>query len=346
MAIGDVVSGFTGGLTGKEEAARREAEERERCIANGGEWINGQCIINRPEPETEQTTQQQELGIGAPETFKSSETGRASGIVIPGKPGEEDRTFLGLSPEEVALVAQGEQERVAQPEGTVPVGTQRTIEKQIQEGQVLAQQVGQFSPTGQLQPTELDFERALTEGVRNSIPRALSLAVALGGTAAASGAAGTAPIAGVGAVPAGIIGAASGFAGGISSGILSNMKGQRVDNTNAQKRVLDEGKQNLNDWVTLAKTDPSNRAFYLSQFNNQLSLINEAYQQMKTDTIGDIAKFESSVPDLAEFEAFYAVGGERDFVSDEMRAALVTPATPEFQTLEMANRRGALDDGR
>jgi len=206
----------------------------------------------------------------------------------------------------------------------------------------LGQQVGQIDPTTGLTETPRDLGEAAAAGITSAIPRALSLAVTAGGGAFAGakiGVLGGAAAGPGGALAAGAIGAAAGFVAGITSGIISNMRSQRTDNTNAQKRVLDEGKQTLNDWVTLARADPGNRAFYLTQFNIQLSLIQQAHTQMIIDTRGDLFKFENAVPDLAEFEAFYSVGGERDFVVNEMRVALGAPSSVEFDFLSLAQRR-------
>ena len=146
-----------------------------------------------------------------------------------------------------------------------------------------------------------------------------------------------------GSVPAAAaIGATAGFVAGIVGGITSDMSSQRTDNTNAQQRVLDEGKQTLMDWVTLSKSDPANRQFYLKQFNIQLQLIQDAHVQMLTDTNSDVAKFESAIPNLAEFSTFYSIGGERDALLNEMRNALITPSSVEYEMVAMANRRGAL----
>jgi hypothetical protein len=123
--------------------------------------------------------------------------------------------------------------------------------------------------------------------------------------------------------------------------MISNFKSQRTDTTNAQKRVLVEGKQNLNDWATLAAADPANRALYIKNFNQQLALIDQAYRQMKLDTSRDVAKFETALPELAEFEAFYMAQGERDYLVAKMYRSLGVMQDPDYsyQLQELANRR-------
>lgn len=212
-------------------------------------------------------------------------------------------------------------------------------QQQIQaQNQQLAGQVGQFTPLG-VEPTDISQTELIKQGFASAIPRALSLAA----TGAALGAFGGGAAGGIAApvtAPAGaIIGGIGGFISGITGALISNYRSQRTDTVNAQKRVLDEGKQTLQDWVTLAKTDPTNRREYLANFNRQLALIDQAYRQMKLDTQRDVLKFETAIPDLAEFEAFYNSQGERDFLVQEMRFALATPTSPEYDMLELSNRR-------
>jgi len=216
--------------------------------------------------------------------------------------------------------------------------TEQLMQQQQAElqAQQLARQVGQFQQL-EVEPTGLDVGQAVTQGIVGAIPRALSFAA----TGAAAGALGGSAFAGVGAVPGAIIGAVGGFVSGITSSMISNFKSQRTDTTNAQKRVLVEGKQNLNDWATLAAADPANRSLYIKNFNQQLALIDQAYRQMKLDTSRDVAKFETALPDLAEFEAFYMAQGERDYLVAKMYQSLGVMQDPDFsyQMQELANRR-------
>lgn len=216
---------------------------------------------------------------------------------------------------------------------------QLMAEQQAQfEAQQLAGQVGQFGQMG-IEPTGLNMGEAATSGIVGAIPRALSYAAtgfAVGG-AAGTKVSGT-PITAAGGA---VIGAVGGFVSGLASSIIGNFKSQRTDTTNAQKRVLDEGKQNLNDWATLAASDPANRSLYVANFNQQLALIDQAYRQMKLDTSRDVAKFETALPDLAEFEAFYMAQGERDFLVTRMYQSLGVMQDPDYsyQMQELANRR-------
>ncbi len=206
-----------------------------------------------------------------------------------------------------------------------------------QEGQQLAGQVGQLGQQGILQ-TNVDFGQAITAGARGAVPGALGglatgvaagiIGAKIGGTAGA--------IAGPGGA---LVLGAIGFAVGVATGIFSDMKSQRTDNTNAQQRVLDEGKQILNDWITFAEQNPTLRAEALRGFNLQLQQIQTAYRQMKLDTSQDVLKFESAVPNLAEFSSFYSPAGERDVLFREMQIALGGPTSSGVKYLEMVNRR-------
>ena len=223
--------------------------------------------------------------------------------------------------------------------------TEQLIQQQQAElqAQQLARQVGQFQQLG-VEPTGLDVGQAATQGIVRAIPKALGFA-ATGAAAGALG--GTAVLPGVGTAGGAVIGAVAGFVSGLASSMISNFKSQRTDTTNAQKRVLDEGKQNLNDWATLAAADPANRALYIKNFNQQLALIDQAYRQMKLDTSRDVAKFETALPDLAEFEAFYMAQGERDYLVAKMHQSLGVMQDPDFsyQMQELATRRGMYPNG-
>ncbi|MAF43371.1 MAG: hypothetical protein CMI54_04250 [Parcubacteria group bacterium] len=225
--------------------------------------------------------------------------------------------------------------------GQQPLGTTTLQQLEFQQqGQRLAGQVGQFGKLG-ISPTALDFGEAATAGLVGALPSSIRTAGTLG-LLAAAGAKGGAVVGAaggpVGALGGAAIGAGVGLIAGFVSSMTSNMKAQRTDTTTAQQRVLDEGKQTLNDWITLARTYPSKRQEAISNFNIQLSLIDEAHRQMKLDTKEDVLKFETALPNLAEFNSFYSAQGERDFLVAEMRAALQTPVTDEFAFAELSQR--------
>lgn len=340
---------------------KEKSQSQITCESKGGTWdeVNKTCTLpDLPEKPSPVPVQEQPPKVDAAgvETFSGQGTLRATGATIPGLSGKDgpvtsrinketgeelplgnipqDKTFLGLSPEEVNLLAQQQAGIAARPEGTAPVGTAQRRSDLAFQGQQLAGQVGQFGQLG-VDPTGLDVGQAAIAGVRDAIPRALTLA---GGAAVAGATAGLAT-GGVASVPLAVAAAAVTFVGSITASMISNFKSQRTDTTTAQQRVLDEGKQTMNDWATAAKNDPSNRMFYLSQFNKQSAQIDQAHRQMKLDTSRDLAKFETAIPNLAEFNSFYSAGGERDELNEAMRIALLAPAPEGYDMLELTNRR-------
>lgn len=307
-----------------------ELTPKQKCAEDGGKWDEQLkiCIFAQPGPETQVETPRAEATT--PETFTDPRTGRASGITL-----ADGRTFLGVSAEDVEALAAGERERLARPEGTAPVGTAQAASDVAFRGEQLAEQVGQFGQLG-VEPTGFDTVEAVTAGIVGAIPRALGLAA----TGAAVGAAGgTAVLPGVGTAGGAAIGAAAGFVSGLASSAISNLKSQRSDTTTSQQRVLDEGKQVLQDLASDAAADPTNSAKYLADFNLALGQIDQAYRQMKLDTSRDVGKFETALPNLAEFETFYASGQERDVLVNRMQISLRNPQPIEYNILEQSFRR-------
>jgi len=320
---------------GKDKA--EEEAKRLECEAKGGEWntetkvcrftqgVRGSLNFQRAEKEKELKTHVQdgvpgitENGVffadnqAAQQKVIFDEQDRATGLVQP-----SGQTLLGLSPDEVS--------GILQPGATAADAQQQTN---------LAGQVGQFDQLG-VTGTPFDGTALAGAAARGVIPGLIG---------AATGAIGAGIIgAKVGAVggPAGAITlGALGFASGIASTMLAEAKGQRTDNTNSQQRVLDEGKQFLNDWITFAEANPSQKMLALNGFNKQLALIEQAHSKMKLDTQQDVLSFESAIPNLAEFTAFYSVGGEKNIYTQEMMIAMSQPdVTIDTRMLDLINRR-------
>jgi len=332
-----------------QEAAKAERNKRERakCLSAGGTWddVTGTCslplqretdpaAIKAPVPETPEQV--------APKTVSAAENPKGYPVITDAQGNQIIQT-----PE---LFEQGklELERIRAAQGGVGaaagVEARRIQQEQLAAGQQLAGGVGQFGELG-VSPTGLNTGAALAAGLTDAIPSAIKQAgLVAGGGAALGGAIGTAggPLGtGGGAVLGAAIGGAAGFVSSLSSSMISDFKGQRRDTTTAQQRVLDEGKQTMKDWATLAKNDPANKANYLAQYNQVSAQIDQAYRQMKLDTSQDLAKFETALPNLAEFEAFYAAGGERDTLDIEMRNSLLAVSPPNYEMIELAYRRRA-----
>ncbi len=220
------------------------------------------------------------------------------------------------------------------------------------QAQQLAGQVGQFQDLS-VSPTGFDFGEAgivgLAEGIPSSIGWIGSTLAGAGGLGFALGGIGRGAAAGAtrgaiagpkGAIILGVAGAAISVLASLTQSAMNNLEQQRRDMTASQIRVLTEGKQVLNQFATQAAADPANRIFYLSQFNRQLALINQAYRRLKLDTQRDVLKFETAVPDIYEFEVFFN-DGERDALVTDMQRAILGQIPPEeinFRMAELAQR--------
>lgn len=319
----------------ENQEANDNAKAKAECEAKGGTWNEETKTCKLPTKKEEPQERQQPLEKTPSQTELLRQGGEVKGLTL-----ADGRTFGGLSQQEIDIVIQREREKATRFEGTQEGGTALTQAKQLAEGQELAGQVGQFGELS-VSATGLDTSEALTSGVIDSIPSAIRLAAQAGVGAAAIGAIATAPVGGIGAIPAAAIGASAGFIAGIVGGMTSSFKAQRRDTTSAQQRVLDEGKQTMKDWSTLARNDPANKEFYLGEYNKQSAQIDQAYRQMKLDTSLDVAKFETALPNLAEFESFYSLGGERDSLDIEMENSLLAVSPENYNMLELAERRGA-----
>lgn len=320
----------------REDQANQTAKQQ--CEFSGGTW-----------DEQTQTCIPSQLKQAKPDPSRISRP-------LPGADPIEEPTQKGGRPEDIPFGVPLTPEQSARlqdaagferSKGGLPSAQEAIQAKELQAqqdaaGQAQAGQIGQFGQLGIEQPGaigEFDFGEASIAGLRGAIPGAIggaATAFGLGLIGAKAGAlTGAATLNPVGVA----VGTVLGFTGGIVAGILSNMNSQRTDTTTAQQRVLDEGKQTLADWRTLAEANPARRQEAIAGFNAQLALIDQAYRQMKLDTSRDVLKFETALPNLAEFEAFYNRAGERDFLVAEMRLALVAQSDVNFAMLELASRR-------
>ena len=320
----------------EEEAKQKEIEDRRSCIARGGKWdpLTKTCDLDlKLAPPKEAPPKPPKVTPGGPELFKDPETGKVTGVTLP-----DGRSFFGLNTDEINDIINRDREEKARQAALPGVGTAQARSDIRFRGQQLAGQIGEFGELP-ISPTGFDIGEAATTGIVASIPSALRLGVTGAGIGLVGGAAVGAVGGPIGAGAGAAIGAAAGFVSGIASGMIGNFKSQRADTTTAQQRTLDEGKQTMMDWVTLARADPVNRNFYLTQFNQQAAQIDQAFRQMKLDTSRDLAKFETALPNLAEFHTFYSVGGERDSLNEEMRNALIAPLPEGYDFFALAERR-------
>ena len=349
-------------------AEQRVEKKRKACEAKGGTWnASTQTCILPPKDEPQTTATTKITGIGRqliPKDEATGPTGEFKSTL--GKPkvalggtgpieetqeefearAAEDRAAAADPRQQVIFDEFGQATGVIQPSGSTFLGADVANQATLQQGAVAADaqqqpdlsgQVGQFGQLG-ISQTQFDGSALAGATARGLIPSILTgvgtmvAAGFLGKTALAAGATG-------GPTAALALGALA-FAGSMASNIFSEMKGQRTDNTNAQQRVLDEGKQVLSDWVTFAEANPSQKELALAGFNQQLALIDQAHRQMKLDTSQDLLAFENAIPNLAEFDAFYSPSGERDVYSREMAIAMLQQSSVDTRMIALINRRG------
>jgi hypothetical protein len=314
----------------KTERAEAKKSEKQKCEEKGGFWdTQSMTCILLPKQETQKTeakTPPVNPAKGTVETFSSSETGRASGVVTP-----DGRTFLGLSPDDVNTIAQGEAQRVARPINSAPVGTAQNEAQR----QARLQQLMQLGEQGILTPQELqaiqespiDWGQALTAGASN-VPSLLTRA----GAGAAAGFVATAPInaalagTGIGAIPAGVIAGASALVGAISaiwSGTQSNIKSQQRGEIGASQDVLTQARTNMRSLAVVAAKDPSKAEEALQLYYQQLGQVQRAQRKIQMETRGNLNKFmEDGTDILSDFELFLQPGGYADIQLIRLQQAI------------------------
>ena len=351
-----------------------KSEAQLSCEAKGGRWDEENQVCILPEPPTPEPTPPPGITIpaGTPETFSSSETGRASGITTPGKgtyhiptgkvlpdgsnetkrvgieeynvfrasigltPQEDRSTFLGLSPEDVSDVAAGEAARVERPAGTQEAGV---AAQQVEESIRLSQAIGKIGELGQLNPAvqaDINFSQALTAGGARVLPAAL-------GGAAVGAAAGAVTTGGLASLPAaaalGILGAGTGFV----TGVMGNIKEQQRGELQAADVELSNGIRNMRQLAMLASQDPSNADIYVKQYNDQLTRIHQSRRQTKAEVTGNLNSFmEDGREQLADFDSFLQPGGTADIYGQKLTIALNSGAPLSINGEDLLIEEGLL----
>lgn len=308
--------------TGEQQSkANMIAQKKAECSARGGQWDEAtqSCILPTPPANNSNRNtgeQQSKAKLTSPETFSSSDTGRASGIVL-----SNGKTFLGLGPQDVNQVAAGEAARVARPEGTNPVGTAQNQLQQQQRFQELTQmaQQGLLTPNelNAIQGANVDVGQAIGAGVAGVIPGLIGGAA--GG--AAIGAAG----AGVGAIPGAVIGGIGGALTGFLTSIRSNIKSQQTSQFAADQTALSKGQTFLKSLITDTNQNPQNAAENIELFYQTLNLIDAAHVKTWRDSQENLNKFlgNDGTQQLAKFNTFDDT--MRTYYVNQFLAALNTP---------------------
>lgn len=304
----------------------KEEEEKKACIARGGVWDSKTKTCSMPDlskiNKTETaapipTTPRANIPAGTVETFKSSDTGRQSGVVLP-----DGRTFLGLNPEDVNKIAQGEASRVAIPENAAPVGTaqaQANRQAQIQR-LVQAAQAGLLT-TEELQQiggADVDWNQALGAGAVGVIPGLI------GGAASGAVIGGVAGV-GIGAVPGAIIGAIAGGIGTFLTSTRSNIKGQQTGEFTADREALTKGERYLRSLITDTNQNPQNAPENIALFYKTLNMINAAHRKTWADSQETLNIFlgNDGTPQLAKFDVFDTT--MRQYYISQFNTALNAP---------------------
>lgn len=304
----------------------------------GEEEKKARPVVQSEAPTVQQMKQEEppepKASLTSPEVFRD-QYGKITGVMLP-----NGKVFQGQEEDILKIIEMNRATPL--PAGTAPVGAAQARLNQQMESEQLAGQVGQIGQTSLSNASLFDYEQGIKQGIIQAIPSGIQMAVygaGLGLVGAKAGATiGTAITPGVGT----IIGGVAGFAAGLGRSIISEAGAQRRDTISSQKSVLEEGKQAQRDLINLAKAYPARKEYYLAQYNKVGADILAAYRQMKYDVQRDAAKFEKAVPDLAEFEIFFAPGQERDNLNEEMKLALMTPSNPEYDLLELAWRKGMI----
>ncbi len=284
-------------IGGEPELPKDERTPQQKCEDKGGFWDaeRGVCLlVKKPEKPPEEVPEVP----SALETFTDPRTGRTSGITTPG-----GKTFLGLSPEEVQQVATGEQERVARPEGTAPVGTARILAEEQRRKISLAQNVGFIDAelASQLEEQGLNVKEFLAAGTQQAIKSALAFGATGAGVGLVAG-----PGAPVTVPAAGAIGAGIGIVKGFIEGVAANIKDQRQDLVTVKTKELRQRKTALNNYIQAANMNPAEAETYILAYNIEKSLIIRDYNTLVKRGNKDLEFWGTdATPQIVEYEVFF-----------------------------------------
>lgn len=221
------------------------------------------------------------IAPGTLETFTDPRTGRASGVTMP-----DGRTFLGLSPEDVNMIAQGEAQRVARPENSAPVGT---AQAQLEKQQILSQ-LGQVTGVSQARLNELIDEYNLTgkgqfqeglpgalrEGTTQAVTRGLSYGAAAAGVGLIGG-----PAAPVTVPVAAAIGVGAGIVSGYWSALRKAKKSEAKEDVGNAMAEFQQIRRGLSQVGSLTSSGLINEVEAVELYNAQLTRMLEIEAQVK-----------------------------------------------------------------
>ena len=317
-----------------ESTSNVKSQEQLICESKGGTWdaINKACIL--PPTKTEEAPPPKVTPTTPPplNTFTDVKTGRLSGTQI------GDKTFLGLSPQEVTDITTKEASK-----RELPIGGQAEVvlERQRQElqnqGAGLATSVG-ATPSediinqlqSQISAGEVDYLAAMASAVPGIFPSALGLGGTFAAGALVAGQLGpqvalpeeviTVPAA---AIIGGIIGAVKSF----YTDFVSDVERQKSELIETPIRAISETKPILGEIINAQNANPENAISNKQEFDNQLAFIDLEYERLKDLTDDSLNAFlgDTGINQIQEFEVFYVLDGERDRLIEDMALALANP---------------------
>jgi len=272
-------------------------------------------IIEIPAPEP--ITKPAPVPATTPEVFRSSETGRISGVTIGGK------TYMGLSPDEVRQMTEAERLKRETPEGALEVSQAASLRK----GEILGEQIGQFTPEQLAQisgaeKTDITNKQAVLSGVAAAIPTALQY----GGAGAAAGL-----IKGGGTPLLMIAGGVGGTALGFYKGYQANLRSQAGGQISASSIVLRDNRRIMQRIVSNTWTSRGDLNDSVVVFNQAKANIFAEYSKLikETDSNLNLALSQDGTTVLQQYEDFLAPNGMLDYWENEFRIALRSPINVE-----------------
>lgn len=334
----------------QKQSRAPEDPRKAECKAKGGRWNASTQLCEIPEDKTistenlsEEEYEAAKVSQGFTPTDKKAfgpitdaETGRISGFTRGGK------TYAGITPEQSKGFIEKE---AAQQELQVGGQAQQVLTKRQQElqsqGLPLATQVGDQPSDDILTQLEeaitvgkVNYGRAFLQALPDVVPdvvgggiagftaakgTAVIATAASGGSAAGPSAAAVAGFTLLSAASAGVI--------GYYRDVVSDIRSQKREITEAPIRTLTETKSQLNDVISAQNSDPANAQDNLEAFNIQLATIDQAYDDLKELTDGGVDSFlgDSGINQLQEYDVYYLPGGERERQMFEMQVALANP---------------------
>ena len=298
--------GILGGIAALLSPEERERQKRD--LAKQKRLADDVAKLDRPRPVRPQENVIPPTELEQPEVFRKQEgeetLGRQSGIKLP-----DGRTFLGLSPDDVAKIAGKELEKETLPEGTALVGTQRIQEAEIRRKIALAKTIGviDFATAQQIEEQGLNVRELVSAGFQNIDLKIPAVAIAAG-LSAAPATRGISALGGLGIAGGSII-------NDFQKGVRANIKSQRSDLVSLKPRELKARKQAIQNFITVANMNPveaddmvANMALEETLIRNDLNtLIHESESNLVfwgSDATLEIAAydvfFESVLPSLQD----------------------------------------------